>query len=317
MQEAAFLKKNVEKWKRLEEMLSQKNVADPDTLAALFLEITDDLSFAKTFYPNSKTTAYLNALAGRLHQQIYKNKKEDAGRFLTFWAHELPGLFWEHHRQLLYSFLFFIVAMGIGIVSAKNDQMFVRLILGDRYVNMTEANIEKGDPMAVYKQMQEAQMFLGITFNNIKVAFLCFAAGIFVSIGTVLMLFYNGVMLGAFQTFFYQKGLLGTALSTIWIHGTLEISAIVIAGCAGLVLGNSILFPGTYTRRQSVMRGAKRGLKIVVGLVPIFVAAGFLESFVTRHTEMPVVINLLIILSSLSLIIWYFITYPIQLKRRN
>ena len=117
-------------------------------------------------------------------------------------------------------------------------------------------------------------------------------------------------MVGCFQYFFYEHGVLTESVLTIWIHGTLEISAIVIAGGAGLVLGNSILFPKTYSRMVSFRAGLKSGLKIVTGLLPVFIAAGFLEGYVTRHTDMPLYLSLFIILGSLAYIIWYFIIYP-------
>ena len=177
---------------------------------------------------------------------------------------------------------------------------------------MTVANIERGDPMAVYKQAHEMDMFLAITFNNVRVSFLAFALGLLASFGTGYLLFSNGVMIGAFHYLFYEHQLLGPSLLVVYIHGALELSAIVIAGCAGLVLGNSILFPGTYTRTQSLVRGARRGLKIVVGLVPIFVAAGFLEGFVTRHTDMPAALSLAIIAGSFGFILWYFVLYPFR-----
>jgi len=158
--------------------------------------------------------------------------------------------------------------------------------------------------------MDEMTMFFAITFNNTRVSFMVFAMGIFLSVGSVYMLFQNGIMLGSFQYFFYEYNVLEESLLTIWIHGTLEISAIVIAGGAGIVLGNSLLFPGTYSRMFSLKRGAKEGMKIIVGLVPIFIAAGFLEGFVTRHTEMPDVFRLGIILLSLAFIIWYFSVLP-------
>jgi uncharacterized membrane protein SpoIIM required for sporulation len=123
-------------------------------------------------------------------------------------------------------------------------------------------------------------------------------------------------MLGAFQYFFYQKGLLLTSFLTIWIHGTLEISAIIIAGAGGLVMGNSILFPGTYPRLTSFKNGAKKGIKVIVGLIPVFIVAGFLESFITRLTEMHWIIKVLIISSSAAFIIYYFIIYPIKIHKR-
>lgn len=317
MKEITFLKQNADKWQQFESLLSQKTGSDPDRLADLFIQLTDDLSFARTNYPKSKTTQYLNSLASKAHQEIYKNKKEKNKRILAFWKYELPQIFKRSHRQLLYAFIIFTVSVLIGVISAAYDDDFVRLILGDGYVNQTLENIDKGDPMAIYKSMSSSDMFLAITVNNIKVSFLCFVMGVLFSVGTGYLLFTNGIMLGAFQYFFYQKGVLIQSLLVIWIHGTLEISAIVIAGAAGLTMGNSILFPGTYSRLQSFMIGAKQGIRIVIGLVPIFITAGFLESFITRHTEMPVFLSLFIILMSLLFIIGYFIVYPIILNKKN
>lgn len=314
MQEVAFLKQNMEKWKQIEAILSGKNI-NPDTLAELFIQLTDDLSFAKTFYPGSKTVLYLNSLAAKVHQAVYRNKKEKKSRLITFWKFELPSILKDCRREMFYSLVIFILSIFIGIVSSANDKTFVRLILGDTYINMTLENIDKGDPLAVYKKVNEIDMFFGITFNNIRVALYAFTAGVLFSFGTGLLLFYNGVMLGAFHYFFFQKGMLISSMLTIWIHGTLEISAIIIAGCAGLVMGNSILFPGSYTRRRSFMNGAKNGLKIVVGLIPVFILAGFLEGFVTRHTGMPAFVSLCIIISSLIFVIWYFIIYPLNVKK--
>ncbi|RNI30075.1 stage II sporulation protein M [Rufibacter immobilis] len=312
MREAAFIKQNSAKWKRY----AIEPTANPDELANRFIELTDDLSYARTFYPDSDNTDYLNSLTGKVHQHIYRNKKEKSNRFVLFWKQELPLLFLQYHRQLLYAFLIFAAACFIGAISAAYDDTFVRLILGDQYVNQTLANIRKGDPMAVYKQTDEASMFLFITYNNIKVAFTAFVMGVLLSVGTFWILLQNGIMLGAFQYFFYKQGLLLTSVLTIWIHGTLEISAIIIAGCAGFVMGNSLLFPKTFSRAESFRRGAKDGLKIVVGLVPIFITAGFLEGFVTRHTQMPLYASLFIILGSAAFILLYFILYPYWLKAK-
>ncbi len=125
----------------------------------------------------------------------------------------------------------------------------------------------------------------------------------------------NGIMLGSFQYFFYEHGVFWESVSTIWIHGTIEISVIIVAGAAGLVLGNSILFPGTYTRIHSFIRGAKAGLKILMSTIPFFIIAGFLEGYVTRHTDMPYWLSFFIIGGSLFLILYYYIFYPIKLNK--
>ena len=96
------------------------------------------------------------------------------------------------------------------------------------------------------------------------------------------------------------------------LHGTLELSAIVVAGAAGLAMGNGWLFPGTYTRMESFKRGARRGLKIVVGTVPLFIIAGFIESFLTRHTDMGDGWRIAIISLSALFIVFYFIYLPFK-----
>jgi len=309
MREALFIKQNSAKWKEYEDTPA----GNPDILAERFIIISDDLAYAKTFYPKSKTTSYLNGLAAGFHQSIYRNKKEKANRFVYFWQYELPLVFKQYHRQILYSFLFFTISFFIGVLSAKYDNSFVRLIMGDDYVNMTNENIAKGDPLGVYKSHDSFIMFWLIAKNNITVMVQTFVLGITYSVGTIAGLFYNGVMVGSFQYYFISKGV-GLASIGIWIHGTLEISTIILSGAAGLILGNSILFPKTYTRFVSLKRGAKDGMKIALGIVPIIVTAAIFEGFVTRHTEMPLWLSFTILGSSFLFIIWYVVIYPIRLS---
>ncbi|GAB3721559.1 stage II sporulation protein M [Hymenobacter agri] len=312
MREPVFLRQNQARWQQYE----QQPARNPDELAARFVALTDDLAYAQTFYPGSQTTAYLNGLAGKLHQNLYRNKPEKTGRFGQFWAEELPLLVARHHRTLRVAALLFVVFTAIGALSAALDDRFVRVVLGDGYVNMTLENIRKGDPMGVYKSGGETVMFLGITLNNIYVALRVFVLGVAGGVGSIVELFRTGMMLGSFQYFFFQKGVGLQSFLTIWIHGTLEISAIVLAGGAGLVMGKGILFPGTYSRAESFRRSARDGVKLALGLVPIFVVAGFLEGFVTRHTEMPLAASLGIIGASAAFIGWYFGIYPGQVRRR-
>lgn len=317
MREAAFVKQNKDKWARFENLLSQNAKVSPDELAELYLEVTDNLSYASTFYPNSTVSKYLNELSAKAHQKIYKTKKESRGKIASFFFKEFPLFFYQYHRQLLISFLVFALFSMVGAFSVAQEGSFARAFLGDDYMNMTLENIANNDPMAVYKKMGEMNMFMGITVNNIKVALSTFVLGFFAGIGTLYSLMQNAIMLGAFQYFFYEKGLLWESMRSIWIHGTIEISVIIVAGCAGLVLGNSLLFPKTFTRLQSFIQGTKDGLKIVLSTIPFFIIAGFLEGFITRKTHMPDWLALLIISLSLLLIIFYYVLYPIYLHKKQ
>ena len=317
MKKAVFIRQNKEKWKNYEATLLYPQKQSPDLLADIYIDVTNDLSFAHSHYPHSKITGYLNGLSSQLHQFIHKKKKTRFSRIITFWTQEIPEIMYHSRKELLYSFLIFSVCALVGAFSAANDESFVRLIMGDRYVDMTLENIDKGDPMAVYKSMNSGEMFSMITVNNIRVSFLVFVSGIFTSLASAVMLFYNGIMLGSFQYFFYEHGLLSESALAIWIHGTLEISAIIVAGAAGIAMGNGWLFPKTYTRLESFRRSAARGGKIVLGTVPIFIIAGFLESYVTRQTELPDWIRLLIILVSLSFVLVYYVVYPQMLAKKT
>lgn len=317
MKEVTFIRRNIEKWKEAEKVVEQATSLSPDRLADAYTDLTADLAFAQTHFPTYRITIYLNNLASALHNKIYRNKREKWSRVITFWTQEIPQTMHDARRELLVSFLIFIVSVAVGVISTVGDPDFVRLILGNNYVDMTLDNIANGEPMAVYNGSSEVPMFLGITLNNIMVSFNCFAMGILTSFGTGYMLFANGVMLGSFQTFFFQHGLLGESMLAVWLHGTLEIWAIIVAGAAGLALGNGWLFPGTYSRLESFRRGAKRGVKIVIGTIPVFIMAGFIEGFITRHTELPDALRLGLILTSLAFILFYYIYLPNRKRHGN
>jgi len=131
----------------------------------------------------------------------------------------------------------------------------------------------------------------------------------------VVGLFPFGVSIGAFLGNFYDQGV-AEAIPVVMIHGTLELSAIIITAGAGMMMGNSFMFPGTFTRKLSLMRGAKAGGKIMLGLFPVIVFAAFLESYVTRHYDMPVIFIYAIIAASAAFIIGYFGIYPILVERQ-
>lgn len=317
MKEVTFIRRNIERWKETEQLVEKADTLSPDRLADAYTELTADLAFAQTHYPASRITIYLNNLASALHNKIYRNRRERWSRIITYWTQEVPRTMHDSRRELFLSFSIFLFSVLVGIVSTAVQPDFVRQILGDGYVNMTLENIKKGEPMGVYASDSELSMFLEITLNNVLVSFRCFAMGMLTSFGTACMLLYNGVMIGTFQTFFYQHGLLGESMLAVWLHGTLEIWAIIVAGAGGIALGNGFLFPGTYSRMVAFRRGAKRGLKIVIGTVPLFVLAGFIEGFITRHTDLPDTLRLSLILLSLTFILYYYIYLPNKTKNGN
>ncbi len=316
MKEVTFINRNKQKWESISTQLQNVKGLPPDQLADLYMEITNDLAYSTTFYRQSETTRYLNQLAIKIHREIYRNKKEKSSRLVSLYKTEIPLLFHKHRRQIYISLGIFLLSGLLGTLSVFEDSGFVNAILGDQYVQMTLENIEKGDPMGVYGKMDEEMMFLMITMNNIYVSFLVFLFGLLTPLGTIWQLFRNGIMVGAFQTFFFEQELLNTATMAIMIHGTLELSAIVLAGAAGIALGKNIFFPGTLPRLESFNIAIREGTIMLIGLVPVFVMAGFIESYITRYyNQMSFTLNLIIIIISLTFIIGYFIVYPRRVAR--
>ncbi|GEM_PF-27285 len=375
MKESVFIEKNKKKWHEFEKQSNSKET-DPDKLSELFIQMTEDLSHARTFYPKRSVRVYLNYLAQKAYDSLNLKKTKRtkkipkltselkiiaallflfgfflgflagfeksvgtkliigvlAGAFFAtpilisrlrdFFFYSLPIEMYRSRKQLLVAFVTFTLFSLIGVISSFIDNDFARIVMGDAYVDMTLDNIDSGDPMAVYKKdyfgntRDEFSMAFQITANNIFVALLTFILGVIFSIGTVIQMVRNGIMFGAFLTFTYLQGVFSQSFLVIMIHGTLEISVLVIAGCAGLVMGNGLLFPKTYSRIQSFQITAKRGAKVFLGTVPIFIVAGFLEGYVTRHSEMPDFVKWMIIITSFSFIIFYFVIYPYMLINR-
>ena len=285
-------------------------------MASEFTRLVDDLGYAKTFYPTSKVTQYINSLATRIYLDIYKNRKEESNRLVYFWKYDVPLTIRKHHATLLFAFILFVLFFSVGFFSSTQDENFTRDVLGNGYVDMTEQNIDEGNPFGVYRSGNSFLMWLGLMINNIMVSLMYFVKGILFGILSIYSMIKEAIRLGAFEYMFFAKGLGGKAAVTVLIHGLLELTAIIIASGAGVVLGKSILFPGTISRWRSLQTGVKDGVKIVIGLMPIFAIAAFFEGFVTRYYNMPIFLGSAILIASGSFIVWYFIVYPMQLQKK-
>lgn len=311
MREVAFIKQNKEKWFEIEQVVEGKIKKNPDDLSSLYINLVNDLSFAQTYYPKSKTTVYLNHLSSRIFQKIYKTKRTEQNRLLYFYRTEVPLLVYQYRRYLFYAFAFFILFTLIGFVSAHYDKEFVNIILGENYVNMTIENIESGNAIGVYQQGTNWGLSLAIIFNNLKVGAILFVYGVFGGIGTLFALLQNCIMLGSFQYFFHEHGALKESARGIWLHGVFEIFSMVVEAMAGLILGASILFPKTFSRFQSFKLGFKDAFKIFLSTVPFTIIAGIIEGYVTRYAlQMPEWMNIFIIFGTLSVIGFYYFIYP-------
>lgn len=315
MKESKFIEQNNQKWDELEITL-QSETQDPKEKSRLFIQVVDDLSYARTFYKNRSVREYLNGMAHLLFTDINLNERFSLKTFFEFFTVTFPKAMYFTRRSMLVSFIIFVTAFAIGALTASKYPEMTHDILGDDYIATTEENIANDDPMGIYKDMGEFEMFVMIAVNNLRVAFLTFVTGVLSSIGSIYIMLYNGIMVGVFQYFFFERGLFWPSFLGIWTHGTIEIACIIVAGGAGIQLGKGLLFPGTYTRAEAFKSSAKSALAVICGITPLIILAAFIESFLTRHTEIPDAIRFSFIMLCLAFVLFYFFWYP-RYKYKN
>ncbi len=309
MKESSFINENKDKWKHYEKVLKGKST-QPDELNDLFIQVTDDLSYSRSFYPNRSVRVYLNGLAQQVFLKIYTNRRRKQSFLSKFFKDELPGIMYSARKELLVCFLVFVLSFMVGVFSSKHKAGFAKQILGERYVEMTKQNIKEGKPMNVYAGGDKLNSFFGIAYNNLRVDMLTFATGLIFAIGTLFVLAYNGVMVGVFQYFFYGTGYFTFTVLTIWLHGTLEIFTMILSATAGLIFGKGLIFPGTYSRGQAFRISAIKGIKILLAVIPLTLTAAFIEAFITGQSQAPLYLKASLIIVSLFFIVFYFIWLP-------
>ena len=127
MREALFIKRNAEKWNKYQ----HEPTTNPDEQAERFITLLDDLSYSRTFYPQSKATRWINSIASGIYQHIYQNKKEKYSRLISFWKTEVPLVIKKYHGTLLFTCVFFALSIAMGIISSAHEESFVKIILID------------------------------------------------------------------------------------------------------------------------------------------------------------------------------------------
>ena len=312
MRETKFIEQNQKKWEEFEQLLAQKNNKNIDALSRLYIEITEDLSYAQTFFPKRSVTVYLNNLSQKIFTQLYKKRVKKGNIISNFFLNTLPKTMYLARKDMLISFLVFFTAVLIGIFSSLHDVDFPEQILGESYIEMTQENIRNGTPMAVYQKENSHGMFWRIFTNNLMVDFWTFLHGLLLSIGSCFILIKNGIMLGAFKTFLYNEGVIKEAFYAVWMHGSVEIPTIIISGAAGIRLGLGVLFPGTYTRMEAFRNSAQMAVIIFLGVIPATLFAALIESYLTRYTEIPDLFRGMFILFAFGFMLFYYVIYPIR-----
>jgi uncharacterized membrane protein SpoIIM required for sporulation len=324
MREPLFIKKNKERW----EHDDTTRFANSDELSDRLVNMVDDLAFSQTFYPKGKTTAYLNERAVKFYHLVYRKKKGRLERFVRYFKVDLPLTIKSMHPQIFLAGILFLFFTGLGVLSSYYEVDFLKYIAGQDYIEGTKYNIESGKPFGVYNDSEALPMFFSIAKNNIFIAFFhLFVFGSFFGVMAVYSLLLNGIMFGSFMYFFIDFGLAKQFFAVVMVHGIFELFAFVLAAACGFKVVKSFVFAGTYTRKESLKRGAIEAMQLMAMVFILLLVAAFFESYITRlmadalqaednrDYKFNKWIGLTLLITCTVFILWYFLIYPIYVYR--
>jgi uncharacterized membrane protein SpoIIM required for sporulation len=291
MNQDSFTEKYQPQWKEFERWLDSKDreipkdrrplSSDSVDIPHMYRQLCHHLSLAQSRNYSAHLIEYLNQLTLRGHQHLYRAKSNTISGFVNFVFYEFPSLIRKEWRLFwLATLLFYGPLFGIGFAIQENPELVYSIMPPEQVSEFRSMY----DPEAKHIGTERASdddfyMFGFYIYNNISVGFRTFAGGMLFGLGSIFFLVYNGLAIGAVAGHLIQIGYSETFLSFVIGHGSFELTAIIIAGMAGLKLGFAMIRPGLLSRSEALKRAGKVSLKMVYGVILMLVIAAFLEAF--------------------------------------
>ena len=282
-----FVNKKQPTWSELESLLarargagrSRLSPSQLDRLGYLYRRVTSDLAVARRDFPRTPCVIYLNQLASRAHSGIYQTSPFKRGSLGQFLRTEFPVLCRANLIFIAAACLLFLLGFASAYWLAVTNPGFAEDIVPAHLLD----HLHKTDKTTWNNTSAEARNLLSsfVITNNIRVAFLAFAAGIAFMLGSVYVLAFNGVFIGAIAGLSHVHGLSLALWSFVSPHGYIELTAIFIAGGAGLKMGYALIAPGLFTRKRALTEAAKTAVRLLGGCIALFLIAGIIEGFIS------------------------------------
>ena len=280
-----YIARNQSTWSRLDELtgrarlgVSRLGPTEVEELVQLYQRTSAHLSYARTYLGDPTLIARLTRLVASANGVIYGKRAKTLRAVGRFFAFTFPGAVYHCRRFVLVAALvFFVPALVLGTwLTLDQDALDASAPKKERqeYVDEKFADYYSDKPSIVF--------FSQVTTNNILVSFNAFALGaVSGGLGAGFLLLINGAPLGVVSAWMISEGDVMMFLGYIIPHGALELSAIVIAGGAGMAVGWSAVAPGERSRADALRDEGQRAVTIVIGLTTMFLAAGLIEGFIT------------------------------------
>jgi uncharacterized membrane protein SpoIIM required for sporulation len=285
-----WIARRQEHWTRLEALLAHARGSvsalghdELRELALLYRQTASDLSAARENPANAQLAAYLNQLLGRAHNLVYTARPARRRSLVAFYTRSFPRIFRATWPYTAAAAALFALGALAGWLLSLGDPAFERFVLGGRMMDTIDRREMWTHSIVAIKPLASS----AIMTNNLSVAFAAFAAGVLAGVGTIYMLFFNGLLMGVIGTACYRAGMSVPLWSFVAAHGVLELPAIFIAGGAGLLLARGIVAPGPLSRRDALAESGAASVRLVLGVFPLLVIAGLIEGFVSPTSLEP------------------------------
>ncbi|HEX6644023.1 MAG TPA: stage II sporulation protein M [Gemmatimonadales bacterium] len=255
----------------------------PD-FAARYREIAADLARLRTYRAAPDVVRRVERLVAAGHNALYRGDGHRLGTVGRVLAFECPGAVVAARRYVLAAFLAFMIPGTVGYRLVRERPEVAAEVLPDVLLERAEVGVERSAAGEGFVEIDAGGRPLaasGIIANNVRVAFYCFAGGAFLGIGSLVLLAFNGLQLGATAGHFTNAGLFGYLSQFVLGHGALELFAIWVAGAAGFLLGTAIIAPGPLTRSDALVLAGRRAIRMVGAAVTCLVVSGLIEGFVS------------------------------------
>lgn len=291
MNQDSFSAKYQPQWQRFELWLDSKNRTIPRAkrpqfnnsveIPHLYRQICHHLSLAQSRNYSAHLIDYLNQLTLRGHQYLYQARANTRFGFLAFIFDDFPNLIRVRWKLfLLAAFLFYGPLAGMVIAIQRSPELVYSVLPPQQVSEFRYMYDPKGEHIGRNRESSDDFLMFGFYIkNNISIGFQTFSGGMLFGLGTLFFLIYNGLVIGAVAGHLMQIGYAKTFFSFVVGHGAFELTAIVIAGMAGLNLGGALIKPGQQPRLDALKQAGRDSMKMIYGVILMLVIAAFLEAF--------------------------------------
>ncbi len=274
-----------ESWSRLETLVQQVETSSLKTLSSvdlrefglLYRQAAADLSAVRADEAARTLEAYLNRLVSRAHNHIYSGDRMNLSSVWNFLSRGYPRIFRRLLPYTTVALAIFLAGALLGTLLTVARPQFMHAMLGPQMIDKIEHHQMWTDSILTAKPQESSR----IMTNNIAVCFYTYAGGILAGLGTILLMFTNGMSIGVITTACTQHHMALSMWSFVAAHGALELPSIFISGGAGLRLASGLLFPGMLRRRDALALAGAESIRLLSGNIPMLIIAGILEAFLS------------------------------------